>query len=219
MEGDGAMNCQQAHELLEQHADRELTAARNALVDEHLTVCSACRRQHSALLEVRAALAIYPRINASPDFDMGVLDRVLPQLAQSDSLFDRLDAIFARPLYKLLGSGTIGAGIGLLILTVLSPPAPDGSIQAPTAPANMTLMTDLDTAGTLRQYYARNQWQTAFIGYGDLEWAPKPDRPAHNPAQAPLPESSRPTVSRKEKTPWDANTSALPSSSRPGSLC
>jgi hypothetical protein len=73
-------------------------------------------KDHELPDTARRAFAEYPQITASPDFNRRVLERVLaPQAPARLELFcDRLDAIFARPVLKLLGAACLGAMLALL---------------------------------------------------------------------------------------------------------
>jgi len=200
------MKCKQATQFLEPCLDRELAKAQTAELEAHLAICPACHRQYSALLSVRDALDSYPRIHASPDFDLRVLDAVLRQAGQSQSFFDRLDLFFARPLYKLLGSTMLGLFLALLtVAAVLLPQARDGS--TPAAPA-----LTASTAG-VREIRPDSEF---YVAQGLLP----------NAAYADLmrelyPIEATPPRRRKEKreSSWDASTSELSSSPLSGSLC
>src|SRR5688500_7511317 len=124
--GGVVMNCRQVGTLLEKRADGELSPGRIAELEDHLAKCADCQTEYaraaSTLASIHQRFEVLPNIKASPDFDLQVLDRVLPQLAQSNSFFDRLDIIFARPLYKLLGATTLGLFLATLIVAAVLVP-------------------------------------------------------------------------------------------------
>ena len=89
------------------------------------------------------AMEKYPRISASSDFNQRVLGKVFAARAPSrlECFCDRMDAIFARPILKLLGAACLGgvlafAGSGLLIgwstpaAGPSQPPAPSAVLAA-----------------------------------------------------------------------------------------
>ena len=200
------MNCRQAAHLLEPYADHETSEVQSAALARHLAACSACDRQYSALLEVRAALDAYPRIAASPDFDARVLDAVLLRAAQPETFFDRLDLFFARPLYKLLGSTMLGFFLALLtVAAVLLPQSRNGSTQAPPA-------LTASTAG-VREIRPDSEFYAA---HGLL-----PDTTYVDLIRELYPVEATPPRRRKEKreSSWDAAPSELSSSPLSGSLC
>ncbi len=121
------MNCHQVHVLLARYCDGETEPKQAGALEQHLARCPTCRAEYdelrSALPTVRQAAQRYPRLHASPDFDRRVLDAVLQRTAQPESLLDRLDAVFARPLLKLLGTSALGIICGLVTVALLMLPA------------------------------------------------------------------------------------------------
>lgn len=70
---------------------------------------------------VQRAFEEYPRITASDDFNQRVLERVLagPAPSRFDLFCDRMDEIFARPVFKLVGAASLGGIFGLAGIAVL----------------------------------------------------------------------------------------------------
>jgi anti-sigma factor RsiW len=196
------MNCRQVCELLERYVSGETNGTDAQAVEAHLAACSSCQVERDTLRMVRSALDGYPRLKASPDFDVRVLEAVMARTAKSHSFLDRLDALFARPLYKLLASASLGVAIALLTVSVMVLPhahrsktsAPSGVVaaQSPTS-------------------FIRSREQVANLFYD--RWLFEDD----NTAETPAPRRSHQPQGRKSS--WDANTSALPSSPRFGSWC
>ncbi len=173
------MNRRQVSDLLEQYASGEW---------------------HGLLTMVRDALDNYPRIKASPDFDFRVLEAVMARTARSRSLLDRLDALFARPLYKLLGASTLGIVIALLTASVLVLPY---AHQFRTSALFDVAPTQLPTPLTRsRGLYAFDRWwfddDNAVGTRNELRDYKQPQR---------------------RKSSWDANTSGLSYSRQSGSWC
>jgi len=113
------------------------------------------RDNHKLPALAQRAFENYPQIQASPDFNRRVLDRVLASRAPSrlELFCDRMDEIFARPILKLLGAACLGgvlalAGTGLLI-GFSSPSTP-----AETPMQNASFSAQLD-AGSLLDSHNR----------------------------------------------------------------
>lgn len=193
------MNCRQVCELLERYVSGETQRTEAQAVEAHLAACSSCQAEHDTLRMVRSALDDYPRIKASPDFDLRVLEAVMARTAKSHSLLDRLDALFARPLYKLLASALLGVVIAWLPVSVVALPyAHRFTTSAPSGVAAAQPPTPFTRSHGL---YAFDRW--LFDDSGTAET--RAPRRSHQP--------------QGRKPSWDANTSALPSSQRFGSWC
>jgi hypothetical protein len=198
------MNCQQASNLLESYADGEVTEAQAAVLSAHLAACPACRTEYSTLLSIRNTLGTYPRIEASPDFDIRVLDAVLSRAAQPETFFDRLDLFFARPLYKLLGSTALGLFLALLtVAAVLLPQSRNGS--TPTLPPGAQSTTVARDVYRADNFYAAGLLPNAT--YADIARDLYPLEP------------TPPRRKERRGSSWDAATSELSYSSQSGSLC
>ncbi|MCS6862574.1 MAG: zf-HC2 domain-containing protein [Abditibacteriales bacterium] len=192
------MNCRQVCERLERYLSGETNRAEAQAVEAHLATCPSCQVERDTLRMVRAALDNYPRIKASPDFDFRVLEVVLARTAKSDSLLDRLDALFARPLYKLLGASALGVVIALLTTALVALP----HARSPEAPAPPDAI-------------AVQPWTWSHGLYAfDLDWFDDEDTAGTRPD---LRSDKRPD--RRRKSSWDANTSELSSSRQSGSWC
>jgi hypothetical protein len=157
-------------------------------------------------MRIENRFEVMPNIKASPDFDLRVLDRVLPGLAQPGSLFDRLDAVFARPLYKLLGSTALGLFLAMLtVAAVLLPQLQGGSTVSP-------LDTSQSTA-TIREARSPDRIYTSGGLLSNASYADLMRDLYATQSKAP-----RPRKQRRESS-WDADTSELSYSLRSGSLC
>ena len=133
------MSCRHAEDLLERYADQEVTEAQRVAVQAHLAGCASCQVEYSALLAVRHALEAHPRINASRDFDMRVLDAVMTQNARPHSFLYRIAIPFVRPLGELLEVAAMGAVLSLITVgIVLLPQLLPHSAARPAPPASRT---------------------------------------------------------------------------------
>ena len=146
------------------------------------------RDNHELPASAQRAFESYPQIQASPDFNRRVLERVLSSRAPSKlELFcDRMDEIFARPILKLIGAASLGgiialAGSGLLIkFSMPSTPAATPVANAPlSAQLNeellsdshnrLALMRELEMPYVLRSEYSNRQWR-------DFHWPAKREK-------------------------------------------
>jgi len=205
------MNCHQVRDLIEKHADGELAATRVLEMEAHIVSCTDCRAAQastgSTLTGIQKRFEIMPNLKAAPDFDQRVMEAVLPRLAQRDSFFDRLDAIFARPLYNLLGSTALGIFLGLLTLAaVLLSQSLEGSTVAP---SGSTVSTAIVREARLPDRFYAAQGLSPDAAYID-------------PMRELYPIDSTPPRRRqsgRRGSSWDAATSELSYSSPSGSLC
>ena len=106
------------------------------------------RDNHELPALAQRAFESYPQIQASPDFNRRVLDKVLAAQTPSRLGFfcDRMDEIFARPILKLLGAACLGgvlalAGTGILI--GLSAPSTPAATPTQNAPLSTRVEDDL----------------------------------------------------------------------------
>lgn len=190
------MNCRPICELLERYISGQMNEAEAQAVEAHLAACSSCQAERDLLRMVRSALDNYPRIKASSDFDLRVLEAVLARTAKSDSLLDRLDALFARPLYKLLGASTLGIVIALLTAAIVVLPHTRGFKSHTVAVRPSTP-------------FARPPGLYAF----DHDWSDDEDIAGTRN------ESRSYKQPKRRESSWDANTSGLSSSRQSGSWC
>ncbi len=230
------MNCREMKRHLPDYAEGEIAAARAAEIEAHLAVCAACRARletlHGERHSVRRALQALPRIQASPDFERRVLEALpermaLPQrMVRPLSLFDRLDAVFARPVCKLLGSSVFGLLCGLLIVSLLAPrslsagdsPAP-GDTTAPSVLAAVSEGTDEVAAiRQLRRLYALGRRSGAAEDDG-LHWLHHVEKVGKQAPQEKPPRLQSLPRSNKKEPPWNAGILVSPSSSSSGSWC
>jgi anti-sigma factor RsiW len=211
------VNCHFLHQLAP-YLDDELPSPQRVALAEHIKTCAVCESQLQALQQeqtsVRGALNSYPRIQAAPDFDLRVLASVSQRQSRLDVFFDRIDAFFARPLPKLLGSSVMGLFCGALILFALLP-SPITSENATTvAPgAKVPAMAARERA-TVSRFYAQNR----FRGHvSDAELLKELGHDIEDPATRRAP-ATPPKTPGKEPS-WDVDISASPLSALPGSLC
>jgi anti-sigma factor RsiW len=212
------MNCQARQQQLTSYLDDELSSGQRIALTEHLKTCSACQSQLQALQDeqqlVRNVLNLYPRIKAAPDFALRVLDAVEKRRSEPDTFFDRLDAFFARPLPKLLGSSVMGIFCGALLVALLLPRGAsvsgNATIGAGTAP-QQTVATAAPR--TPSRFYAQGRLPqehglTAADLMNDFTRDEKPLR------------RSTPTLKTPAREPlWNVDISASPLSLLSGSLC
>jgi hypothetical protein len=125
-------NCRCKSALLQSYVDDELSLAEKHKVGAHLEQCFQCAEKLAQLrteqLEVHAALKLYPRVKASPDFDLRVLESLELRQQNQNALLnfcDKLDAIFARPFYKIAVSSFAGLFCMFLILWATQSTLPD----------------------------------------------------------------------------------------------
>ncbi len=241
------MNCHFSQQLTA-YLDDELSSQQRASLADHLKKCSACHAQLQALQNeqqlVRNALNQYPRIKAAPDFNLRVLDAVAKRRSRADTFFDRLDAFFARPLYKMLGSSMVGTLFAFLIIAPLSLSSPakesgnsnlvaaPASGSSPAKAASTKSLADADITPSLRNLYAFSNMER---GLG-RDWAERLDQAQGTPntsrprleTQLPdaRPQQVKPPLAQpirkqlpREETSWNAETSTQSSSLSSGSLC
>ncbi|MBV9868132.1 MAG: hypothetical protein JO316_22480 [Abitibacteriaceae bacterium] len=111
------MNCRRVQGYLEEYSQGNLEPGTADAVAGHLNRCAQCQEDYETLFTIHCVLEAYPRIQASAEFDAQVLSQVLaqPLPAPVPSFFDRLDTIFARPTYKLLGSTALGLVLSVIV--------------------------------------------------------------------------------------------------------
>lgn len=227
------MNCREMKRRLADYAEGEVAETRAVEIEAHLAVCAACRARletlHCERLSVRRALQALPRIQASPDFERRVLESLPQRMAQPLSLFDRLDAIFARPVCKLLGSSVFGLLCGLLMVSLLVPrsmlagnsPTPSDTI-APSVLAAVSADADnADEAAAIRQlrrFYALGHRFDAAEA-AELNWLNHVEKVEKQATQEKPSRLQSLPRSNKKESPWNAGISVSPSSSSSGSLC
>lgn len=230
------MKCREMKRRLADYAEGEVAATRAAEIEAHLAVCASCRARLETLRcerrSVRRALQALPRIQASPDFERRVLEALpermtLPQrMARPLSFFDRLDAVFARPVCKLLGSSVFGLLCGLLIVSLLAPRSlSSGDSPAPgdtTAPSVLVAVSeDADEAAAIRQlrrFYALGRRSGAAESDG-LNWLNHVEKVEKQVPQEKPPRLQSLPRSNKKEPSWNAGISVSPSSFSSGSLC
>ncbi|MDQ3812898.1 MAG: zf-HC2 domain-containing protein [Armatimonadota bacterium] len=153
------MNCRSLQEQLPDYLDDELPPPHSAALAAHLKICDDCRAQLHALAStqktVRTALDRYPRIKATPDFDLRVLEAATQRQSQAASLLDWFDTFFARPLPKLLGSSVVGILFGVLLFATFLP--------RPTLANNPTSAPDPASIAAIQpaapRLYALDNWR------------------------------------------------------------
>jgi hypothetical protein len=242
-----AMNCRQTQNLLPDYLDNE--AARASEIEAHLRGCDGCRAQLNGLQStqqsVREALDSYPRsrIEDAAAFDARVLNAVLSHRNQQsplDVFFDRCEAIFARPLWKLLASSVSGTLFGLMLVALI---VPRDAAEAGDAKQSAPLSAAIQKPETNR-FYALNGWRrdaSSLEMLREMEAmdpslltpqkpldAPRASKSSRAPRKPQRKEPQRKEPQRKEpqgKEPsWDVDLSAAPPrrssfSSSPGPLC
>src|SRR5262249_23232013 len=98
-----AMNCSQAHDLLQQRLDGEPIADRAAL-DQHLAQCGECRQLHAAAARLEDGLRVVPRL--SPPAGLGA--------SMVAAALDERGARALRPL-RMVGAA-LAAGLLLAVV-------------------------------------------------------------------------------------------------------
>ncbi len=200
--------CREYSRELESYADDELLQARRRDLENHLAACGECRAQLAQIEATRAvvqsALSSFPRIAPRPDFDLRVLAKVAAR-RQSPLLnfCDRLDAVFSRPLPKLLGSSFSGIFFGLVLVAAFLP-----RVAAPKEAPQSAAPTDFVT-GTIPE-----RADASLFAFGRIPNEAELIRQFAGEAKT---RRSRRPSSKKEPS-WNADFSSPHSSSR-GSLC
>jgi len=215
------MNCRSTQKQLPAYLDGGLPAPQNSALQAHLRVCDDCRAHSHALAgtqkSVRAALDSYPRIKATPGFDLRVLNAVSQRQSRADAVLDWFDTFFARPLPKLLGSSVVGITFGALLVAALLPRATLVShpmshpASAPT-PASIVAVTPSAAPRLYAWDNLRSMSRVELMR--ELDWTDE-----RLPQALPSKPKASPTASPAKEPPWDVAISASPFSSPPGSLC
>jgi len=205
-------DCRQTQLLLDEFARGELEAKQHAVVEKHLATCEHCQNEYAALSVSQQALAQFPQIQASPDFELKVLDQLMLQESGVLGFFDRLDAFFARPLNKLMGSVALSLLLGLTTLVIaLGPSTLLAELSSPPAArivASPAVTMAKDPDEVLERYYASGRLSPDLWSDSD-PLTPRPTRPTINPGGVPAWKPSR----KSSPTASDYSYSALSGSS------
>lgn len=148
------MNCRRVQGCLEEYSQGELAPGVADAVASHLNRCPKCQEDYETLFTTHCVLSAYPRIQVSPDFDLQVLNQVLLQHAPRPTFFDRLDALFARPAYKLIGSTALGLVLSVIVAGLVVLPY---ALSSPLLQARSYAFRHLPLHGT---------WETAPLNAG-----------------------------------------------------
>lgn len=202
--------CREYSRDLESYADGELSQARRRDLENHLALCKSCdarlRKIEKNCAIAKSVLGSFPRIAPRPDFDLRVLAKVAArQQSPLLNFCDRLDAVFSRPLPKLLGSSFSGILFGLVLVAAFLP-----RVAAPNEATPKSAATPDFVAGTIP-----TRADSSFYAFGRI-----PNEAAllrQFAGEEKKRRSRRPSV--KKEPLWNADISVSPHSSSRGSLC
>jgi anti-sigma factor RsiW len=107
------VRCEQAEALIEAYADRELPAALDRELAEHLGECVQCAANHQALLDLRRALKTHTPLRAPPHLRERIEDGLRDAQAKS---IDRVPVW--RQLWPSAASLVFGAALSWGLLTL-----------------------------------------------------------------------------------------------------
>lgn len=118
------LSCQQVRKLLEAYSQGDLAMDRTHAVAGHLSGCAGCQEEYETLFAVRCVLNSYPRIQASSDFNLRVLNQVSAasllagansSSSQGRNWWGRGVRFYAQPAFRLAGSAVLGVSLGLVM--------------------------------------------------------------------------------------------------------
>lgn len=109
------MRCRKVRSFLSAYSKGELSGRRKLTVSEHLSTCSACRKEESVYRSINTASAETPHLKVSSDFNTRLLTRV----AQERFAQTRTKAYLPKPAPRpLWGRAIPAAATALLVILV-----------------------------------------------------------------------------------------------------